>query len=346
MWLDDYEDGVVPPQQSALESKPMAKLALNIAFYMGDAYADLLRLGRDAEDAGYDCLMVPEGMAGNDVLLCCYMLATATSRIRLAPNVANIYLRDPSLCAVTAATIQQASQGRFILGIGVSHRPALEILGIEMGNAREKLRNYTLKLRETFAGEVARVFGVRFPRPEVPVPIYFGAVTLETVRLAGELADGLLLVHCTPDRLRKVIATAQDSARRHGRPADAVTVTTAVQTYVHDDLELAKEAARTGMALYMGLPFYNRLLRNSGFEAEAQAGAAAWARGDMAAAAASVSDRILDALVLYGPAARCRERLAALTETGVDLISIIPGQVGGEDLITSLKRCLTAMAPR
>ena len=126
----------------------MAQLGLNLAFYTGDPYADLLHLGLQAEEAGYDCLMVPEGIAGNDALLCCYMLATATSRIHIVPNVANIYLRDPSLCAVTSATIQQASQGRFMLGIGVSHRPVLEAMGIEMGNARARLRDYTLALAQ------------------------------------------------------------------------------------------------------------------------------------------------------------------------------------------------------
>ena len=120
----------------------MASLGVNIGFYTGDPYADLVQLGREAEEAGYDCLMVPEGIAGNDALLCCYMLAVATSRIHIVPNVANIYLRDASLCAVTSATIQQASHGRFILGIGVSHRPVLKAMGIETGNARARLRDY------------------------------------------------------------------------------------------------------------------------------------------------------------------------------------------------------------
>src|SRR5271170_3335798 len=324
----------------------MASLGVNIGFYTGDPYADLVQLGREAEEAGYDCLMVPEGIAGNDALLCCYMLAVATSRIHIVPKVANIYLRDPSLCAVTSATIQQASHGRFMLGIGVSHRPVLEAMGIEMGNARAQLRAYTLALRKAFTGEMAKKFGVHFPHPTEPVPIYFGAVTLETVRMAGELADGLLLVHCTAQRLSQVIRTARDSARQHGRRPDEVNIAAAVQVYLHDDVGLARDAARAGMALYMGLPYYNRLLSNSGFEAEAQAGAEAWARGDTAALTAAVSDRVLDAVVLYGPAGHCRERLAAMGESGVDMISIMPGPVGGEDPLFSLKRCIKALAPR
>jgi alkanesulfonate monooxygenase SsuD/methylene tetrahydromethanopterin reductase-like flavin-dependent oxidoreductase (luciferase family) len=324
----------------------MARLGLNLAFFTGDPYADLVQLGREAEEAGYDCLMVPEGPGGNDALLCSYMLAAATGRIHIATNVVNIYLRDPSLCAVAAATIQQASQGRFVLGIGVSHRPVHEGMGIEMGNARERLRGYTLALRKLFTGDSAKNPMVRFPHPSEPVPIYFGAVTLETVRLAGELADGLMLVHCTAERLAQVIRAARESARHHGRRPDEVAIATAVPVYLHDNEKLAKEAARAGMALYLGLPYYNRLLRNSGFEAEAQAGAAAWAKGDMAALAAAVSDRIIDRIVIYGSASRCREQLAAMGESGVDMISVMPGAVGGEDPLFSLKRCLSALAPR
>jgi len=324
----------------------MALLALNLAFYSGDPYPDLVHLGRQAEEAGYDCLMVPEGPSGNDALLCCYMLAAATSRARIATNVANIYLRDPALCAVTAATIQQVSQGRFILGIGVSHRPVLEALGIEMGNARDRLRHYTVALRKALGGDTAKGLGVHFPHPAEPVPIYFGAVTMETARMAAELADGLLLANSSAQRISQIIRATRESARAHGRRPDEVTVAASVAVYVHDDLRLAKEAARAGMTLYMGLPYYNRLFRNSGFAAEAQAAAEAAARGDTAALAAAASDRLVDAVTIYGPAARCRERLAALAQSGVDIIGIKPGAVGGEDPLFSVKRCLSALAPR
>ena len=70
---------------------------------------------------------------------------------------------------------------------------------------------------------------------------------------------------------------------------------TAVQVYLHDDVALAKEAARAGMALYMRLPYYNRLMHNSGFQAEAKAGSGSLGRGDTAALAAAVSDRVVDA---------------------------------------------------
>jgi alkanesulfonate monooxygenase SsuD/methylene tetrahydromethanopterin reductase-like flavin-dependent oxidoreductase (luciferase family) len=118
-------------------------------------------------------------------------------------------------------------------------------------------------------------------------------------------------------------------------------------TFVHDDLALARETARSGMAFFMLLPAYNRLLHNSGFEAEAKAVAAAWARGDEAAATAAVPDRLIESAALYGPPARCRERLAALSKiSGLDLLHIVPYPVGGDDRVTSIRRAMTALAPR
>ena len=324
----------------------MARLGLNFPFYAGGPYADMVRLGREAEDAGYDCLLVHEGQASNDALLNCYMLAAATNRVQIMTNVVNIHLREASLCASTAATIQQAFQDRFILGIGISHRPVLAAMGIEMGNGRDKLRDYTLALRRFFTGEAARSFANYFPEPTRPVPIYFGAVTLQTVRMAGELADGLALVLSSEGRLSRVIQTARDTGRRHGRGPDAIAVACGVMTFVHEDLALAREAARAGLAFFMLLPAYNRLLHNSGFEGEAKAVAEAWAKGDAAAATAAVPDRLLEAAALYGPPARCRERLAALRAiSGLDLLSIVPYPVGGEGLLAAIKRCLTALAP-
>ncbi len=325
----------------------MAKLGLDFAFYACGPYADWIALGHEAEDAGYDCLLVHEGQASNDVLLNCQMLAAATSRVGIMSNVANIYLREPSLCSSAAATIQQVSQGRFVLGLGISHRPVLAAMGIEMGNGREKLRDYTLALRRFSTGEAAGNFSNYFPQPAQPVPIYFGAVTLQTARMAGELADGLALVLTSEERLRQIIGAAHDSARRHGRRSGDVAIACGVMTFVHEDLALAREAARAGLAFFMLLPAYNRLLHNSGFEVEAKAVASAWARGDAAAATAAVPDRLIESAALYGPASRCRERLAALAEIeGVDLLHLVPYPVGNQDRITNIRSFLAALAPR
>src|SRR5271170_8479670 len=147
-----------------------------------------VQLARETEDAGFGGVYIPEAV--NDALMCSLAATNATKRIDIATWIVNIYLRDPALCAIAAEMVQDAAQGRFILGLGVSHRPALEARGIEMGNARDRLRNDTSVIRATLAGETS-MFGMKFRKPGKPIPIYYAALALETARLAGELADGL-----------------------------------------------------------------------------------------------------------------------------------------------------------
>src|SRR6202049_709617 len=103
--------------------------------------SELVQLARETEDAGFSGVYIPEAV--NDALMCSLAVANATKRIAVATWIANIYLRDPGLCAIAAEMVQEAAQGRFILGLGTSHRPALEARGIEMGHERDRLRRAT-----------------------------------------------------------------------------------------------------------------------------------------------------------------------------------------------------------
>src|ERR1700689_765221 len=128
-----------------------------------------VQLARETEDAGFSGVYIPEAV--NDALMCSLAVANATKRIDIATWIVNIYLREPTLCAIAAEMVQDAAQGRFILGLGVSHRPANEARGIEMGNARERLRHDTDIIRKAFNGELS-MFGAKLPKPSQPIPIY------------------------------------------------------------------------------------------------------------------------------------------------------------------------------
>jgi len=104
----------------------------------GIPYPEFLQLAREVEDAGFSGIFIPE--ANNDGLMCSYAVAGVTKRVDIGTWIVNIYLREPTLCAAAAEMVQDAANGRFILGLGVSHRPALEARGIDMGNARDRLR--------------------------------------------------------------------------------------------------------------------------------------------------------------------------------------------------------------
>jgi alkanesulfonate monooxygenase SsuD/methylene tetrahydromethanopterin reductase-like flavin-dependent oxidoreductase (luciferase family) len=303
----------------------MADLAIVITPAPGP-YTILGELAREAEDAGFAGACMPE--LTNDGLMCCYLMATATKKIRLITWIVNVYFRHPWLCASASTMVQEVSGGRLTLGLGVSHRPFMQALGIDMGNARDKLRSFTVAMRKILGGETS--IGVPARKPKTPIPIYYGALALETAKLAGELADGVELYMCPVDRMRKLADAARQTAVSNGRKASDIAITVGLPTFVDEDLNKAYEAARHQLAFYPALPFYNRQLAKSGFEAEAKAAIEAAQRGDQKAQAAALSNRLVDAVALVGPASRCIERLAAFREAGAQMPIIVPSAAGGD----------------
>lgn len=303
-------------------------------------YSLFVQLARETEDAGFGGVFIPEAL--NDALLCSLSVANATKRITVATWIVNIFLRDPMLCAVAAETVQEAAAGRFILGLGVSHRPALEARGIEMGNARDRLRHDTKIIRKAFRGEL-EMFGMKMPTPSYPIPIYFAALALETSKLAGEIADGLMLYMCTPERMRKSIDAANGVARDRGRKPGSVTATCGMPVFMHDDLNAAYEAARRGLAFYGALPFYNRIMSNSGFAESAARIMEAAKRRDSAAMAQAVTNDMADAVALIGPASRCVERLERFRKQGADVLILSANPVK-EDYASGVRRLHKAFA--
>ncbi len=302
--------------------------------------AAFVQLSRETEDAGFGGVFIPESL--NDALMCSLAVANATKQINIGTWIVNIYLREPALCAVAAEMVQEVAQGRFILGLGVSHRPALEARGIEMGNARVRLRRDTDVIRKAFRGEL-EMFGMKFPSPSHPIPIYFAALALETSKLGGELADGLMLYMCTPERMRKSIDAANTVARDLGRAPGSVTMTCGVPVFLHEDLKVAYEAARRGLAFYGALPFYNRIFSKNGFAEPAARIIEAARRRDSEAMAAAVTNELADAVALVGPQSRCIERLQLYREQGADVLIFAPNPVN-EDYASSVRRIHKAFA--
>ena len=318
----------------------MTACGVSLSPMSGIAHDEFTRIAREIEDAGFSGIYIPE--ANNDVMICAYAVAKATKRATIATWIANIYLRDPMLCAASAEMVQDAADDRFILGLGVSHRPALEARGIELGNLRDRLRHDTLVIRKTLAGE-ATIFGMKFRQPKKPVPIYYAALALETARLAGELSDGLMLYLCPPERMRKSIDVAHEAAKKHGRKPGDVAMTMGLPVFMHNDLKTAYAAAQRGLAFYAALPFYNRLLARSGFESAARTAMEAAARGDTAAMAAAVSEPMADAVALVGPESRCIERLEQYRKQGAEVPIIVPNAVN-EDYPACVRRLLKTFA--
>jgi 5,10-methylenetetrahydromethanopterin reductase len=295
------------------------RLGLAVIPGVGWRANEIQTIAREAEDAGFDAIFAAE--VNNDVMATAQLMGAATRRIQVGTWIANIYLRHSYACAQGAALIADATEGRFVLGLGVSHPPVNKALGIEMGDAPSALRRYVTAVRSWLKGEGPATHLPQRPTAR-PVPLYVAAVTSRTVELAGELADGIMPFLWSAERVKKSKAWV-DRGRAKASGLGKADVTLGLPTFVGDDLKEMREAARANLGLYTTFPFFQRLFRASGFASEAE-------QMEKGGGGAALSDRILDAVCLTGPMARCREQLAAFRGAGVDLpILVAPIGVDG-----------------
>ena len=305
------------------------RLGLAVIPGAGWSAQDIQTIAREAEDAGFDAIFAAE--VNNDVLATAQLMGTATRRIQVGTWIANIYLRHSYVCAQGAALIADATGGRFILGLGVSHPPVNRALGIDMPDPPAALRRYVSEVRAWLRGEGPATHLPQRPSAR-PVPVYVAAVTSSTVELAAELADGIMPFLWTAERVTQSKAWV-GRGRAKAPLLGPLDVTLGLPTFIGDDLEAMRNAARQNLVLYTTFPFFQRLFRVSGFAAEA-------AKMEQGGGLASLSDRLLDAVCLLGPLARCRDRLAAFRAAGVDLPILVPpiGVDGARAVIRAFRR--------
>jgi alkanesulfonate monooxygenase SsuD/methylene tetrahydromethanopterin reductase-like flavin-dependent oxidoreductase (luciferase family) len=302
---------------------------------------EFIQLGQLAEEKGFAAILVNEGRG--DALACAEAIALNTSRIKVGTNIANIYFRHPFLAAMTAATISELSGGRLVLGLGVSHRPLIESLGMKMEQPRQYMRSYVQTVEKALSGQSIGSFFR--PRPAAqPVPVYVAAVTTESAEIGGELAEGIMPFLPARSYLTRLVEAAKNAAQRAGKDPNAVDCIISIPTFIADDLEQARSAARYNLAFFAQLPFYRKQWRRCGFVDEVNALQEAWKRNDRRAAAALVSDRMVDEVCVFGPPSLCREQLAAFHEAGAALPVLAVSPVNEERLVAT-RKALSLLAP-
>lgn len=283
-----------------------------------------------AESLGYESVYVTH-IAGWESLTVLTAYATATSGIRVGTGVVPIYTRTPATMAQTAATIDEISGGRLTLGLGVSHRPVVEGWhGQSIDRPVHEMREYTAIVRAILRGEDPptgekwhtgfRLFGLD-PRPRLP--IYIAALSPAMLRLAGEVADGVLLWLCCPDYIRDVVIPEVRAGReRAGKTLAGFDVVPAVPTALVEDPAEPYAAMRKDLLPYFGLPFYRAMLERSGFGAEIAAFDAA--AGNLEQMQAAISERFLEQLTAIGDEAAVSAGIGRYREAGASTPCVGP----------------------
>lgn len=284
----------------------------------GCSVEDLRALAKTAEGGGFEGIFSPEVPPFN-ALSNAQVFAEATSKIKVGTWITNIYMRQAVMAAATSLTIQEITGGRMVLGLGVSHKPVNDRYEIDMGDPVESMRDY-VKAVKAFMDSSAPQLTLKREQPKVPV--YIAGLTKGAATLAGEVADGLMPYMATPEYIKELRGYVADGAKSAGRDPSEIDITLGIPSVVSEDLELARKAGKRGFAPYLNFPFYQRLMINNGFEKEIEKVRGGENPADV------FTDEMLDSVALIGPPERCREKLEAYREAGVDLPIIVPSPAG------------------
>jgi F420-dependent oxidoreductase-like protein len=314
------------------------KLGLSLGYAPpGTNPADLLPLVQEAERLGFDSVWVAEAW-GTDAVSVLGWLAAKTERIKLGSAIMQIPGRSPANTAMTAATLDLLSGGRFLLGLGTSGPQVVEGWhGQPWGKPLGKTREYVEIVRAALRRQVVEHHGEHYEIPwdgpgatglgkplklmlrplRAEIPIYLAALGPKNVALAAEIGDGWLPIFVDPERFDQAFGASLAAAS----PGFEIAAT--VSVLVGDDVEALRDALRPHVALYVGgmgakgKNFYNALVRRYGWEREAQQIQELYLAGRQRDAIAAVPDALVDAVALVGPKERIAERLGAWRETPV-----------------------------
>jgi 5,10-methylenetetrahydromethanopterin reductase len=281
-------------------------------------WSELLQVAAAAEDTAYDALFVPE-IDAREAFGTLAGLAARTSRIRLGTGVVPIRSRSPETTARAAATVQDLSGGRLILGIGAGNRGRLELV-----------RDYVRKVRST---ELAF-------RPEGgQAPIWLGALGDRMIGLAGEVADGVILNWCTPERVGEARRILDRAAEEAGRGPGSATVAVYVRACLGVEEPLAMEALRAMTGQYAAVPQYQRQLQRMALGEEGSLAAKAHRAGRPD----DVPDGLVRTLAVVGGRSEALARFEAYHDAGADLVLCYP--VAALDPFSSILGTILAAAP-
>lgn len=293
-------------------------------------WADLAGVVRAAEVSGYRTLFLPE-ITGRDAFVTLGALAGETRDLLLGTGVVPMRSRTLLLTAMAAATVHERSGGRLLLGLGT---------GAAGPGALDELRRSVLDLRALLAGRGAERRGERVRlslEPGSPVPIWIAALGPRAMRLAGEVADGVLLNWCPPERVAFARELVAEGAVTAGRDPAEVEVGVYVRAWAGEDETAAMDALRPAAGQYASSPAYARQFASVGLGAEAEAAAAAHRRGRPG----DVPEELVRAVCAVGAGAGAR--LDEYRDAGADLPVVYPVAVG--DPASSVERTLLALAP-
>ena len=336
------------------------RLGVNVGYWgLGLTAADQLHIVREAERFGYDSVWSAEAY-GSDAATVLAWLAGQVERINIGSAIFQIPGRSAAMTAMTAATLDQISGGRFRLGLGPSGPQVSEGWhGVRFAKQLQRTREYVDVVRMALRRDRVEYHGetIELPLPDGPgkalkltispvqerIPIYLAAIGPKNTALAGEIADGWLPFVFAPEHAAELRKPLEEGARRAERSLDGFDIAPSLSTFVSDDVEQARDLMRPMLALYTGgmgsreRNFYNQAMRRYGFEEAAEKVQDLYLSGKKEEAAAAPPGEFIDQVTLAGPRDVVRDRLRALRDAGVGTVLVSPMAFDREGRVQQLR---------
>ena len=269
----------------------------------------ILDLAVEAENRGFSGLACPS-LGGTMGL--CVSLAHATSRINYWTSIQPIYYSHPVEAANTVAHINEMSEGRFRYGIGVSHGPVTQRLGVETGKPLSDIRDYVAAMRNN------ERFGGQLP------PIYLATLRNKMLELASEISEGAIWANASLSHMAQQLSEVPNAVR------DDFFLSNMIPTVIDEDVEAARAINRRTLTGYVSLPNYRNYWRAAGYTAEMDAIEEAIEAGNKDAVTGLMTNEWLDDCTISGSASKVRERLSEWANAGVMPIAVMSSTTGGQ----------------
>lgn len=325
-----------------------------VAFWKNYDRKTYLRAAQLADELGYDSFWLPEAW-GYEIFSLLTEMAVHTKRIKLGTGIVNIFSRTPGLLAMSAATVDEISEGRLILGIGTSGKRVIEgFHGREFKKPLTQLKDVIRVSRTLLAGKRLheagaelneyRPFQLAMEPTRNRIPIYVAALKQKSITNIGEMADGWIPTFWPFAEMAEPHGWIAEGAKKAGRDPSEIT-TAPFTTVIPLGAEAAMQQAKQIIAFYIGGmgDYYKQLLSGFGYaEACDKIEGLYKDKTTRAQAADAVPDEMVEAMMITGDPAECKDKLARLKDHGIDLpILNLPPNVPWEMLEGFLK----AMAP-
>lgn len=342
------------------------KLGIQLGYWgLGLTGADQLAIVQEAERLGYDSVFAAEAYGSDSVSILGWM-AGQTSTIKIGSAIMQMPARSAAMTAMTAATLDNITEGRFILGLGTSGPQVAEGWhGQRFGKQLKRTREYVDVVRKALRRERLEYHGetIDLPLPDGPgkalkltiapvqdeIPIYIAAIGPNNTRLVGEIGDGLLPMMFSPEYADTALESLWEGVEKAGRQRSDVKVCPSTTLHIGEDPDGAAEGMMRGMAaLYVGgmgsreKNFYNAAVSRYGFEDAAKEVQDLYLDGKKLEAMQAVPMDLLKSINLFGTRDEVTDRLRAFEDAGVDTVVVTPATTTRDGRIAQLRELAAA----